>query len=112
MAVHRAGLQHAGRKCLFSMPVFTSSLEWIGYVLGPGCGLELPARVSDPHDCRGRETGIACRMPAVDSGARNRGELVVSRSTGRMNIETALKECLAIDGAVGVALVDFESGMS
>jgi hypothetical protein len=29
-----------------------------------------------------------------------------------MNIETALKECLAIDGAVGVALVDFESGMS
>jgi hypothetical protein len=29
-----------------------------------------------------------------------------------MNVETALKEALSIDGAVGVALVDFESGMS
>jgi hypothetical protein len=29
-----------------------------------------------------------------------------------MNVETALKEALAIDGAVGAALVDFESGMS
>lgn len=29
-----------------------------------------------------------------------------------MNVETALKEALTIDGAVGVALVDFESGMS
>jgi hypothetical protein len=29
-----------------------------------------------------------------------------------MNIETSLKEAMAIDGAVGVALVDFESGMS
>jgi hypothetical protein len=29
-----------------------------------------------------------------------------------MNIETALKEALSIDGAVGVALVDYESGMS
>lgn len=29
-----------------------------------------------------------------------------------MNVETALKEALAIDGAVGVALVDYESGMS
>ncbi|MFL6125306.1 hypothetical protein [Actinophytocola sp.] len=29
-----------------------------------------------------------------------------------MNIETALKEALSVDGAVGVALVDFESGMS
>ncbi|MFD7708016.1 hypothetical protein ACFV6E_34785 [Streptomyces sp. NPDC059785] len=29
-----------------------------------------------------------------------------------MNIETALKEAMAIDGAVGVALVDYESGMS
>jgi hypothetical protein len=29
-----------------------------------------------------------------------------------MNIETALKEALNIDGAVGAALVDFESGMS
>ncbi|MGW3952968.1 hypothetical protein ACWEKM_19065 [Streptomyces sp. NPDC004752] len=29
-----------------------------------------------------------------------------------MNIETALKEAMAIDGALGVALVDYESGMS
>src|SRR5262245_29668440 len=29
-----------------------------------------------------------------------------------MNVETALKETMTIDGAVGAALVDFESGMS
>jgi hypothetical protein len=29
-----------------------------------------------------------------------------------MNIETALKEAMTIDGAAGVALVDYESGMS
>jgi hypothetical protein len=29
-----------------------------------------------------------------------------------MNIETALKEAMSIDGAAGVALVDYESGMS
>ena len=29
-----------------------------------------------------------------------------------MNIETALKEAMAIDGALGVCLVDWESGMS
>ena len=29
-----------------------------------------------------------------------------------MNIETALKEAMVIDGALGVALVDYESGMS
>jgi hypothetical protein len=29
-----------------------------------------------------------------------------------MNVETALKEAMNIDGAVGVALVDWESGMS
>lgn len=29
-----------------------------------------------------------------------------------MNVETALKEALSIEGAVGVALVDYESGMS
>ena len=29
-----------------------------------------------------------------------------------MNIETALKECMTIDGAVGACLVDWESGMS
>ncbi|MCX5078510.1 hypothetical protein OG321_39435 [Streptomyces sp. NBC_00424] len=28
-----------------------------------------------------------------------------------MNVETALKEAMAIDGALGVALVDYESGM-
>ncbi len=27
-------------------------------------------------------------------------------------METALKECMAIDGAVGVCIVDWESGMS
>jgi len=29
-----------------------------------------------------------------------------------MNIEMALKEAMAIDGALGVSLVDWESGMS
>ncbi|MFZ4276757.1 hypothetical protein ACOZFM_29110 [Streptomyces arboris] len=29
-----------------------------------------------------------------------------------MNVETALKEAMAIDGAIGAALVDYESGMS
>jgi hypothetical protein len=29
-----------------------------------------------------------------------------------VNIETALKEAMAIDGALGVSLVDWESGMS
>jgi hypothetical protein len=29
-----------------------------------------------------------------------------------VNIETALKEAMAIDGALGVALVDWDSGMS
>jgi len=29
-----------------------------------------------------------------------------------MNVETALKEAMTIDGAVGVSLVDWESGMS
>jgi hypothetical protein len=29
-----------------------------------------------------------------------------------MNIETALKEAMAIDGALGASLVDWESGMS
>jgi len=29
-----------------------------------------------------------------------------------VNIETALKEAMAIDGAVGVCLVDWDSGMS
>lgn len=29
-----------------------------------------------------------------------------------MNVETALKEALSIDGALGVSLVDYESGMS
>ncbi|GAA3857553.1 hypothetical protein GCM10023084_09130 [Streptomyces lacrimifluminis] len=29
-----------------------------------------------------------------------------------MNIETALKEAMTVDGALGVALVDYDSGMS
>jgi hypothetical protein len=29
-----------------------------------------------------------------------------------MNIESALKEAMAVDGAIGVALVDYESGMA
>ncbi|GGP95288.1 hypothetical protein BKA00_003826 [Actinomadura coerulea] len=29
-----------------------------------------------------------------------------------MNIETALKEAMAIEGAIGAALVDYDSGMS
>jgi len=29
-----------------------------------------------------------------------------------VNIETALKECMSIDGAVGACIVDWESGMS
>lgn len=29
-----------------------------------------------------------------------------------MNIETALKEAMAVEGAIGVALVDYDSGMS
>jgi hypothetical protein len=29
-----------------------------------------------------------------------------------VNVETALKEAMAVDGAIGVALVDYESGMS
>ena len=29
-----------------------------------------------------------------------------------MNIETALKEAMTLDGAIGVALVDYESAMS
>src|SRR2546421_9913834 len=33
-------------------------------------------------------------------------------SWGRVNIETALKEAMTIDGALGVCLVDWDSGMS
>jgi hypothetical protein len=29
-----------------------------------------------------------------------------------MDMETALKECMEIDGAIGVSLVDYDSGMS
>src|SRR6476469_2405616 len=38
--------------------------------------------------------------------------VVMRRRTNGMNIETALKEAMTIDGAAGVALVDYESGMS
>jgi hypothetical protein len=34
------------------------------------------------------------------------------RKAEHVNIETALKEAMTIDGAIGVALVDWESGMS
>jgi hypothetical protein len=36
----------------------------------------------------------------------------VSRRGHYMNVEAALKEAMSIDGAVGVSLVDWESGMS
>ena len=35
-----------------------------------------------------------------------------SEKGSRVNIETALKEAMTIDGAVGVCLVDWDSGMS
>jgi hypothetical protein len=35
-----------------------------------------------------------------------------SRVGGTMNIETALKEAMTIEGALGAALVDYESGMT
>src|SRR5262245_36521289 len=42
----------------------------------------------------------------------DRGVSPMGRRTNNMNVETALKEDLSIDGAVGVSLVDYESGMS
>jgi hypothetical protein len=43
---------------------------------------------------------------------RKKGVSKVGRRTNMINVETALKESLSIEGAVGAALVDFESGMS
>jgi hypothetical protein len=37
---------------------------------------------------------------------------VLNRKAVAVNIETALKEAMTIDGAVGVSLVDWDSGMS
>jgi hypothetical protein len=39
-------------------------------------------------------------------------EIWQKREEGQVNIETALKEAMTIDGALGVALVDWDSGMS
>jgi hypothetical protein len=36
----------------------------------------------------------------------------IQRKAENVNIETALKEAMSIDGALGVALVDWDSGMS
>jgi hypothetical protein len=36
----------------------------------------------------------------------------ILRKAEHVNIETALKEAMSIDGALGVALVDWDSGMS
>lgn len=43
---------------------------------------------------------------------RDIGQSNKTRKAGRLNIETALKEAMAIDGALGVCLVDWDSGMS
>jgi len=43
---------------------------------------------------------------------RDNGQSNKARKAGRVNIETALKEAMTIDGAVGVCLVDWDSGMS
>ena len=40
------------------------------------------------------------------------GQSNKTRKAGRVNIETALKEAMTIDGALGVCLVDWDSGMS
>jgi hypothetical protein len=41
------------------------------------------------------------------------GSQIISRWEGTpMNIETALKEAMSIEGALGVALVDWESGLT
>src|SRR6266704_924207 len=43
---------------------------------------------------------------------RDNGQSNKARKAGRVNIETALKEAMTIDGAIGVCLVDWDSGMS
>ncbi len=43
---------------------------------------------------------------------RDNGQSNKARKAGSVNIETALKEAMTIDGAVGVCLVDWDSGMS
>ena len=50
---------------------------------------------------------------AITAGRHYRdiGQSNKARKAGRVNIETALKEAMAIDGALGVCLVDWDSGM-
>jgi hypothetical protein len=43
---------------------------------------------------------------------RDNGQSNKTEKGSRVNIETALKEAMTIDGAVGVCLVDWDSGMS
>jgi hypothetical protein len=71
---------------------------------------------------RGREVTAAGRLGAghPDLRAHHRrglrlrenGQSNKARKAGRVNIETALKEAMTIDGALGVCLVDWDSGMS
>jgi hypothetical protein len=49
----------------------------------------------------------------VAASASRYGEITANLGKAEhVNIETALKEAMAIDGALGVALVDWDSGMS
>src|ERR1700750_16479 len=51
-------------------------------------------------------------MVNVELRYRDGAKTRIARKAGRVNIETALKEAMTIDGAVGVCLVDWDSGMS
>jgi hypothetical protein len=60
---------------------------------------------------------VKLRFPAVSclAGARLRYRVcgnAAEREEEHVDIGTALKEAMAIDGALGVALVDWDSGMS
>jgi uncharacterized 2Fe-2S/4Fe-4S cluster protein (DUF4445 family) len=50
------------------------------------------------------------QVPVAD--CRYRENSAIQGKAERLNIETALKEAMSIDGALGVALVDWDSGMS
>ena len=55
---------------------------------------------------------FSCVSRVAASGPRY-GEITANLGKAEhVNIETALKEAMAIDGALGVALVDWDSGMS
>src|ERR1700730_18244990 len=43
---------------------------------------------------------------------RDTGQSNKARKAGRVNIETALKDAMTIDGAVGACIADWDSGMS